>query len=488
MFDIDNGESMNVGIYDPNLKFIVIEKEEVEAFDFRGIKYLFSTMSGNKECLDNYKSNFTLCLEHGDNPEDIMQFPELVCWLNESVRLNIPWFYYLTTDEHSDLPLFIHSYVKSLAQNKIKNSSEMELDEYDAGDFMEMVFRNLNAFTEKYGICADTNREISEQLYHFYLSHESMGSIHTAAKAYGMHTEQDFTTECEHTDFDFLHHRAKSVGNINTEDYFNAKLEVAKMEIPITQPGDVWLIGRHRLVCGDFTDMDAVSLLMNDKKASMIFTIPPWDLAYGSAKHPDWGKWENRMSEEDFRKYLLSALNTMFMFSESGANTYVVSTAEVQGILMPLMDSAGFQWSSTIVWVKDAHEIKRKDYHSQHEFIWYGWQNDAKRLCPLYDRNQSDVWQISLLRWMEENHTTKPIALAMKAINNSSQGGDIILDVFGNSGITLMAAEQTGRTAHLLEADPRYCDAIALRFAKMQRIGADIFLLRNGNKIPYNEI
>jgi len=486
MFDLDNDKPRNVGEYDPLFKIISVEKEEVDAFDFRGIEYLISTMSGNKECLDNYKTHFSLIMEHDDNP-GIIQYIELECWLNESVRLNIPWFYFLETKEDSGLPLFMHSYIKALAQKKTDNSLKMELDEYDAADFMESVFRNLNAFTEKHGICDDVNRELSEQLYHFFLTYQSLGDIYTVGEIYGLPTEQVFA-ECEYTDFDFMYYRAKFAGRDVAEDFFNAEREAIKVETPITQPGDVWQIGKHRLVCGDFTDTDAVFKLMEGKKARMIFTIPSWDLAYGSVKHLDCKKWENKMSAEDFRKYLLAALNAMSSISEPGANTYIVSGANAQRDLMPLMEESGYHWSSSIVWVKDGHELKRSDYHSQHEILWYGWKDGAARLCPLKDRHQSDVWQIPRLRWMEENHTTKPIELAVRAINNSSQSGDIILDVFGNSGITLMAAEQTGRTAYLLESDPRYCDVIVKRIIAAQKSDAGVFLLRDGNKTAYNEI
>ena len=132
--------------------------------------------------------------------------------------------------------------------------------------------------------------------------------------------------------------------------------------------------------------------------------------------------------------------------------------------------------------------MSRRDYHTQFEPIWYGWKGGAGRLVKLEDRKQSDVWQIPRPKKSEEHPTMKPIELVARAINNSSRKGDIVLDLFGGSGTTLMAAEQTDRTAHLMELDPKYCDVIALRFAKMQNTDSDIFLLRDGQKFSFNEL
>jgi len=220
MFDLDNDKPRNVGDYDPLFKIIAVEKEEVEAFDFRGIEYLISTMSGNKKCLDNYKTHFSLIMEHDDHPEGVIQYIELERWLNESVRLNIPWFYFLETKEDSGLPLFMHSYIKALAQKKADNSLKMELNEYDAADFMESVFRNLNAFTEKHSICADINRELSAQLYHFFLTYQSLGDIYTVGEIYGLPTEHVFA-KCEYTDFDLMYHRARFAGSNGNKTAYN---------------------------------------------------------------------------------------------------------------------------------------------------------------------------------------------------------------------------------------------------------------------------
>jgi len=244
-------------------------------------------------------------------------------------------------------------------------------------------------------------------------------------------------------------------------------------------------------MCGDSTDIGAVAKLMDGKKARMAFTDPPWNVDYGGAAHPSWKQRQilnDKMSTEDFYKFLLLAFKAMASVSEPGATAYVVMSAQEWGNLMPVMKEAGYHWSSTIIWVKDTFVLSRKDYNTQFEPIWFGWLEGAARLCRLEDRGQSDVWQIPRPKKSAEHPTMKPIELVARAINNSSHGGDIILDLFGGSGTTLMAAEQTGRTAHLMELDPRYCDVIALRFAKMVNSDKDIFLLRNGERFMYNEV
>ena len=125
---------------------------------------------------------------------------------------------------------------------------------------------------------------------------------------------------------------------------------------------------------------------------------------------------------------------------------------------------AGFHWSSTVIWAKDTLVLSRKDYHTQYEPIWEGWNASASRLVNVEDRKQSDVWQIDRPKRSELHPTTKPVELCERAIKNSSKAGDIVLDLFGGSGSTLIAAEKTGRSARLMELDPKYSDVIVKRW------------------------
>ena len=279
------------------------------------------------------------------------------------------------------------------------------------------------------------------------------------------------------------------------EDNFDADKAAADIETPTSQRGDVWLLGRHRLMCGDSTSVDDVRKLMDGSKSKIIFTDPPWNVDYGSdAKHPSWKARQilnDKMSTEQFGAFLLSAFQCMAAVSEPGCMTYVVMSAQEWGNIMPAMREAGFHWSSTIIWAKDSLVLSRKDYHTQYEPIWYGWlENDtkAKRLCPLKDRKQSDLWQIPRPKVSAEHPTMKPVALVAKALLNSSRTGDVALDLFGGSGTTLIAAEQTDRLCYMMELDPKYCDVIARRYIEQTGSDEEVFLLRDGRKISYAEV
>jgi len=275
-----------------------------------------------------------------------------------------------------------------------------------------------------------------------------------------------------------------------TEDDFDAEAEVEKITEPVTRPGDIWLLGRHRLMCGDSTDIGTVATLMDGKKARMAFTDPPWNVDYGGSTHPSWKQRQilnDKMSAEDFYNFLLKAFKAMASVSEPGCMTYMVMSAQEWGSAMLAMKEAGYHWSSTIIWAKDSLVLSRKDYHTQYEPIWYGWLDGEKRLCPLQDRQQSDLWQIDRPAKSAEHPTMKPVALVGRAIDNSSHTNDAVLDLFGGSGTTLIAAEQCNRSAYLMELDPKYADVIVKRFIKHKESDAEVFLLREGKKLSYHE-
>lgn len=281
----------------------------------------------------------------------------------------------------------------------------------------------------------------------------------------------------------------KTIGNVK-EDNFDADKVAAEIVTPVTRRGDIWLLGRHRLMCGDSTSLEDISKLMDGNKARHIFTDPPWNVDYGSdAKHPSWKPRQilnDKMSAEQFGAFLMQAFTAMKQVCEPGCMTYVVMSGQEWGNLMNVMRDAGFHWSSTIIWKKDSLVLSRKDYHTQHEPIWYGWL-EGTRLCPLTDRKQSDVWEIPRPKVSPEHPTMKPIALVARAIINSSHKGDLVLDPFGGSGSTLIAAEQTERTCHMLELDPKYCDVIVKRYIENTGSDAGVFLLRSDEKIPFSK-
>ena len=278
------------------------------------------------------------------------------------------------------------------------------------------------------------------------------------------------------------------------EDDFDTENELAAIETPLTQLGDIWLLGRHRLMCGDSTELADVTKLMDGKKARQIFTDLPWNVDYGGAAHPSWKQrsiMNDKMSTDDFYNFLLAAFKNMAAVSEQGCMVYAVMSAQEWGSLMNVMRECGYHWSSTIIWAKNSLIVSRKDYHTQYEPIYYGWlagKEKSARLCPLSDTKQSDLWHIDRPRKSPDHPTTKPIALAGKAIENSSCKGDVVLDLFGGSGTTLIASEQLDRVCHMMELDPKYADVIVKRAITQMGTDAEVFLLRDGEKIPWADV
>jgi DNA modification methylase len=212
---------------------------------------------------------------------------------------------------------------------------------------------------------------------------------------------------------------------------------------------------------------------MGRELAEMVFTDPPWNVNYGAVDKGNAMGYKPRtikndfMGTEDFKNFMSSAFNCMNKASKPGAMTYVVMSAQEWGNMMLTLAQNDYHWSSTIIWNKDRLVLSRKDYHTKYEPIWYGWKEGESRLCPLADRKQSDVWDFERPSKSDEHPTMKPVALVARAITNSSKKGDIILDLFGGSGTTLIAAEQTGGRCRMSELDPKYVDVIVNRWEKL---------------------
>ena len=276
------------------------------------------------------------------------------------------------------------------------------------------------------------------------------------------------------------------------EDDFDTEKALEEIVTPISQRGDIWLLGKHRLMCGDSTSLDDVNVLMDGQKARQVFTDPPWNVAYSGSNHPSWKPGRqilnDDMSTEDFKEFMLKIFTTMSAVSEPGCMTYVVMSAQEWGSLMDAIREAGYHWSSTIIWKKDSLVLSRKDYHTQYEPIWYGWLEGGSRLCPLVDRKQSDVFDIPRPKRSPDHPTTKPIELVARAIVNSSHKGDLVLDLFGGSGTTILAAEQTERVCNMMELDPKYADVIAKRYYHNYPEDPNVYLVRNGEKVTYPDL
>ena len=267
-------------------------------------------------------------------------------------------------------------------------------------------------------------------------------------------------------------------------------------ENPVTVLGDVWLLGNHRLMCGDSTSIDAVEKLMGGQRASLVVTDPPWNVAYGTniaSKNPmNYKKREilndNFATTKEWEDFLAGVTSCISAVTLPGCPLYCVMGASEWPAIDAALRGADFHWSSTIIWAKDQLVMSRKDYHTQYEPMWYGWKGDAKRIWVVKDRKQSDLWKCDRPKASPLHPTTKPVELAERAILNSSNAGVVTYEPFGGSGWMLIASEKTGRINCSMELDPKYCDVIVKRWcdftgkdAILERTGETFSVLKNGS-------
>lgn len=241
--------------------------------------------------------------------------------------------------------------------------------------------------------------------------------------------------------------------------------EIPKQVPAISKLGDVWLLGNHRLVCGDSTDENQVTLLMQNKEADLVWTDPPYGVAY-VGKTKDALTIENDdMDIDALQAFLTKAFSAGYAVTKKGGCWYVAAPSGniFQAFSIPLTNLN--IWRHTLVWVKDTLVMGRADYHYKHESIFYGWKEGAAHQTPP-DRKQDTVWEIPRPKRSTEHPTMKPVELIMRAIQNSTNEKQIVLDLFGGSGSTLIAAQETNRIAYLMELDPHYVDVICARYQK----------------------
>lgn len=244
--------------------------------------------------------------------------------------------------------------------------------------------------------------------------------------------------------------------------------EDATPEVPVTpvsKPGDVWIMGPHRLLCGDATDPASYDTLLGNERVAMIFQDPPYNVDYANTAK-DKLRGTNRPILNDnigdgFQDFLLAAFKPAL--ARCNGAVYVAMSSSELDTLQSAFRAAGGKWSTFIIWAKNTFTMGRSDYQRQYEPILYGWPEGATRhWCG--DRDQGDVWQIRKPHKNDLHPTMKPVELVERAIRNSSRPGDLVLDPFGGSGTTLIAAEKSGRHARLIELDPKYVDVIVRRW------------------------
>ena len=256
-------------------------------------------------------------------------------------------------------------------------------------------------------------------------------------------------------------------------------------EAAFVKPGDVWLLGRHRLLCGDATKPEDVEKLMDGKKANLVLTDPPYNVDFESASGL---KIQNDKQDNDtFYSFLLAAFKNMAEHTSPGGSIYVFH-ADTEGLnFRKAFIEAGFHLSGVCIWKKNSLVLGRSPYNWIHEPILFGWLRGGKHRW-FTGRSETTVWNYDKPKKNGEHPTMKPIPLLCYPIKNSSQVNGIVMDLFGGSGSTLIACEQIDRICHTLELDPKYATVIVKRYIEQAGSDEDVYLLREGEKVPFKEV
>lgn len=250
------------------------------------------------------------------------------------------------------------------------------------------------------------------------------------------------------------------------EDDFDVAEELNKIEIPITKQGDVWILGKHRLMCGDSTQKEAVMHLMNKQEANMSLTDPPYNVNYEGKTQDALTIANDSMNDNEFYTFLEKSFKNLYENIKEGGSIYIFH-ADTEGLnFRKAFIEAGFKLAQCLIWVKNTFVMGRQDYQWRHEPILYGWKEGVAHHF-INDRTQSTILEFDKPSRNAEHPTMKPIDLLVRLIKNSSKENNIILDLFGGSGSTLIAAEQTKRICYMMELDPKYCDVIVKRWEKL---------------------
>lgn len=262
-------------------------------------------------------------------------------------------------------------------------------------------------------------------------------------------------------------------------------LTAALEKASFVERGDVWFVGKHKLMCGDATSSEDVAKLMEDKKANLILTDPPYNVAFKSS---DGLTIQNdSMKNNDFYEFLFSSFKNMAEHLENGGAAYIFH-ADTEGLnFRKAFIDAGFHLAGCCIWVKDSLVLGRSDYQWQHEPVLYGFMQNGKH--PWYsDRKQTTIWNFDKPKKNSNHPTSKPLDLLAYPINNSTQANAIVIDTFGGSGSTLMACEQMNRICYTMELDEKYASVILRRYVEDTNDSENVYVIRNGEKIPYSSL
>jgi DNA modification methylase len=266
------------------------------------------------------------------------------------------------------------------------------------------------------------------------------------------------------------------------EDDFDVDAELRKPVV--TKPGDVWTLGRHRLVCGDSTKAETFELLMAGRKANLVVTDPPYNVNYeGSA-----GKIKNdNMDNSKFYEFLLTAFKNIETIMADDSSIYVFH-ADTEGLnFRRAFSDAGFYLSGTCIWKKQSLVLGRSPYQWQHEPVLFGWKKKGKHQWYT-GRKESTIWEFDKPKKNGDHPTMKPIPLLAYPIMNSSMSNTLVVDPFGGSGSTLIACEQTDRSCYTIELDEKFCDVIVKRYIEQAGKADGVSVQRDGLTYSYSKI
>lgn len=261
-------------------------------------------------------------------------------------------------------------------------------------------------------------------------------------------------------------------------------VDAALEEETITKQGDLWLLGRHRLVCGDSTKAETYETLMEGKKANLVVTDPPYGVSYNGSQ----GTIQNdNLKDDEFYQFLLDAFTNMENHMANDASIYVFHADTKGHIFRKAFQDAGFYLSGVCQWVKQSLVLGRSPYQWKHEPCLFGWKKKGKHKWYA-GRAETTVWEFDKPSKNNLHSTMKPVPLLAYPIKNSSLTNSIVLEPFGGSGSTWIACEQTDRICYGAELDERFVDVIVRRFIEHVGTDEDVYLLRHGQKIKYKDI
>lgn len=277
---------------------------------------------------------------------------------------------------------------------------------------------------------------------------------------------------------------ADDTSGVQDDDY---DLSAALDKASFVKRGDIWTVGRHRLMCGDATSKEDVDALMDGVKANLIVTDPPYNVSFESS---DGLSIKNdKMENEKFYEFLLSAFLNMADHLEKGGAAYVFH-ADTEGLnFRKAFIDAGFHLSGCCIWVKNSLVLGRSDYQWQHEPVLYGFLKNGKHFWSTKaGRSQTTIWNFDKPKKNKNHPTSKPLDLLAYPIGNSSRENSIIIDTFGGSGSTLMTCEKTNRICYMMELDEKYASVILRRYVEDTGDTDGVFVIRDGKKIPYSDL